>query len=190
MSLHTTRHLPAALIVAALLHSCAGGDDKQPVSQIDPDEVPMMVTHQVRTLISDSGITKYRVTTPVWYVYDGGERPRWHFPEGILLEEFDHRFKVIASIRSDTAHYDTKEQLWRLNDNVRVQNAQGDLILTEELYWDQRAQEVRTDSFVHIERPDRTIEGYGFTSNQSLTKYQIHRVQAILPMDDNKMRTQ
>lgn len=171
-----------------LLFSCKHKTDVAPAVQLNPDSVPMMVTHKVRTLISDSGITQYRINTPVWYVYDGGANPRWNFPEGATLEQFDKQFKVVSTVRCDSAMYFTKEQLWRLDGNVRIRNVNNELILTNQLFWDQRWNEVRSDSFVHIERPDRTIEGYGFRSNQQLTKYKLNHVMAILPVDEDRMR--
>jgi hypothetical protein len=77
--------------------------------------------------------------------------------------------------------------LWQLDGNVRIQNVKGELILTNQLFWDQKWQEVRSDSFVHIERVDRIIEGYGFRSNQNMTKYHLNRVMAILPIDESRM---
>ena len=84
--------------------------------------------------------------------------------------------------------YDTQKQLWQLDGNVRIQNVKKELILTNQLFWDQRWQEVRSDSFVHIERIDRVVEGYGFKSNQDLTRYSINLVMAILPIDEDRMR--
>ncbi|MCI6894211.1 MAG: LPS export ABC transporter periplasmic protein LptC [Bacteroidales bacterium] len=183
----SSRHILLSLLLFSLVISCTKEVEKAPSKPLDPDKVPMMVTHNVKTLISDSGTTQYRITTPVWYVYDGGEKPRWNFPEGAYLEQFDKKFNVIATVRCDSAMYDTRMQLWRLDGNVRIQNVNKELILTNQLFWDQRWQEVRSDSFIHIERIDRVIEGYGFKSNQNLTKYQINRVMAILPVDESRM---
>ena len=36
---------------------------------------------------------------------------------------------------------------------------------TELLFWDQQNKKIYTDSFIHIEKSDRIIEGYGFVSN-------------------------
>jgi len=185
-----SRNILLALLLFSLMLSCTKEAEKVSSKPLDPDKVPMMVTHNVKTLISDSGTTQYRITTPVWYVYDGGEKPRWNFPEGAYLEQFDKQFKVIATVRCDSAMYDTREQLWRLDGNVRIQNVNHELILTNQLFWDQRWQEVRSDSFIHIERIDRVIEGYGFKSNQNLTKYQLNHVMAILPIDEAKMGAQ
>ena len=70
---------------------------------------------------------------------------------------------------------------------MRIQNVEGDLIVTNQMFWDQRWDEVRSDSFVHIEKPDRVIEGYGFRSNQAMTRYRLNKVMAILPIDESRM---
>ncbi|MDE6396729.1 MAG: hypothetical protein K2K84_05615, partial [Muribaculaceae bacterium] len=38
-----------------------------------------------------------------------------------------------------------------------------------------------TDSFIHIVKSDRIIEGYGFTANEQMTEYTIHHPTAIIP---------
>ena len=38
-----------------------------------------------------------------------------------------------------------------------------------------------SDSFIHIERSDRIIEGYGFESNEQMTDYVIRRPSGIFP---------
>ena len=63
-----SRYILLSLFFASLLLSCTKKDEKVASKPLDPDKVPMMVTHNVKTLISDSGITQYRITTPVWYV--------------------------------------------------------------------------------------------------------------------------
>ncbi|MGM9804077.1 MAG: LPS export ABC transporter periplasmic protein LptC [Muribaculaceae bacterium] len=184
--MNVSRNILLSFLATSLMLSCSHEAEKAPSKPLDPDVVPMMVTHNVKTLISDSGITQYRITTPIWLVYDGGSKPRWRFPQGAFLEQFDRKFKVVATVRCDSALYDTKLQLWQLDGNVRIQNVNNELILTNQLFWDQRWQEVRSDSFVHIERPDRVIEGYGFKSNQNLTRYNINKVMAILPIDEKR----
>lgn len=55
---------------------------------------------------------------------------------------------------------------------------------TEHLFWDQRDKKVYTDSFIHIEKSDRIIEGYGFVSNENMTDYTVNRVSGIFPVSD------
>ncbi|MCF0180153.1 MAG: LPS export ABC transporter periplasmic protein LptC, partial [Bacteroidales bacterium] len=86
---------------------------------------------------------------------------------------------------ADTAYnYETK-QLWHLIKNVEVHSVQGEYFRSNDLFWDLRQHEVYTDSFIHIERPDATIEGYGFKSNDAFTKYEIRQTSGIFPFRDD-----
>lgn len=53
--------------------------------------------------------------------------------------------------------------------------------LTQQLFWDQRQRKLYSDSFIHIEQADKVLEGYGFDSNEQLTRYTIRRVSGIFP---------
>ncbi|MDE6326231.1 MAG: LPS export ABC transporter periplasmic protein LptC, partial [Duncaniella sp.] len=183
MAVSRLRLLPVAVTVAvASLVAVSCKDDSQMgVADVDAAVFPTMVTRDVETLISDSGITRFRITTPVWYVYDEVDEPYWRFPDGLYLEKFDDIFRKEATIRSDSATYFKNKQLWRLDGNVDISNVANERFLTQQLYWDQRAHKVYSDSFIHIERADRVIEGYGFESNEQMSRYSISNVAGIFP---------
>ena len=71
-----------------------------------------------------------------------------------------------------------------LNGNVRILNVQNEKFLTNQIFWDQRNHKVYSDSFIHIERSDRIIEGYGFESNEKMTTYTVTRPSGIFPVSD------
>jgi Protein of unknown function (DUF1239). len=187
------RGLRNILILSLLLmvtYAC-GKDELKDVTDLGtpPEELPTMVTNDVLTLISDSGITQYRITSPVWKIFEQAKQPYWIFPEGLKLEQFDVKFNVCASIRCDSARYFKEQQLWKLDGNVQILNERKEKILTNQLFWNQRAQKVYSDSFIHIESPERVIEGYGFQSNERITTYNIYRVMAIFPVDEKRVST-
>ena len=155
-------------------------------AQVDSVELPNMVTRDVNMLISDSGVIKYKALAPIWYVYENDVRNKyWYFPEGIRLDQIDTTFTTEFSIESDTAYnYETK-QLWHLIKNVKVHSTSGEYFETNDLYWDLRRHEVYSDSFIHIERPDAIIEGFGFKSDDAFTKYEIRQTSGIFPFQDN-----
>lgn len=171
----------AALVAVAV--TVTGCKDSDPVTtgSVDAAHTPTMLTRNVETLISDSGVTRYRIVTPVWYVYDEVEQPYWRFPEGVNLEKFDNFFRQEATVRADSATYFKNKQLWRLDGNVSISNVMKEKFLTNQLYWDQRQHKLYSDSFIHIERPDKVLEGYGFDSDEKLTRYTIRRVSGIFP---------
>ena len=156
--------------------------------EFDPERVPSMITTEVHTLISDSGITRYRLTADVWKVFDRSTEPHWFFPEGIRVEQFDSLFNIEATIQADTAWNFTAQQLWRLRGNVRMQNIDGDEFDTEELYWNQTERQIFSDKYIEIRQIDGTVlRGYGFESNQEMTDFRIFRMHdSRFPVVDNQ----
>ncbi len=179
----------AVAVAMAILFSGCKEDGKLGVaSRIDPKKMPSMSTVNVATLISDSGITQYKIVSPLWNVYDEVDTPYWNFPKGIYLQKFDRKFNVIASVAADSAKFFRLQNLWKLDGNVELKKEPGELFLTQQLFWDQRRNRLYSDSFIHIETPERMLEGHGFESNDQLTKYSIRKPTGIFPVDEDLRR--
>ncbi len=182
--------LPAAvaavLTVASVSTSC-GDETTGRVADIDDARnAPTMVTTNVATYISDSGYTRYHITAPVWYMYEEAAVPRWTFPKGLFLEKYNDLFRQEATLTCDSATYFSQRRLWRLDGNVRMRNTQGDKFLTRQLFWNQNERTVYSDSFIHIERSDRVIEGFGFNSNENMTRYTVRHPSGIFPVNGQR----
>lgn len=175
------RRLPAAVCFLMLLAAC-GADNARYVPNIgDGTTTPTMATSDVETLISDSGYTRYKMVAPRWEMFEDCEDPFWRFPQGIYLEQYDHEMQPESYIECDSARYFSRRRLWRLDGSVMMINTDRDSFLTQQLYWDQTSRKMYSDSFIHIVRSDRIIEGYGFESDQNMTAYTVRRPTAILP---------
>ncbi len=144
---------------------------------------PTMSTTDVSTFISDSGYTKYHLTADLWQLFEDADEPFWKFPQGLYMEQYDKDMQLSSSVICDSATYLSRKRLWRLDGNVIMVNTAADSFLTQQLFWDQNARKIYSDSFIHIVRTDRTIEGYGFESDQSMNYYTVHHPTAILPAD-------
>lgn len=142
-----------------------------------------MTTSDVNTLISDSGYTRYHLVSPLWMMYEDAEEPFWRFPDGLELEQYDTEMKITANVVCDSAVYFSRKRLWRLDGNVVMVNPQADSFLTQQLFWDQNERKIYTDSFIHIVRTDRIIEGYGMESDQTMRAYTVTNPTAILPSE-------
>ena len=79
----------------------------------DRDSVSMMTSYGVNTLISDSGVIKYRIVTERWDVNTIKNPSRWSFEKGVFFEQFDEKFHVQAYVQSDTAWYYDQTLIWR-----------------------------------------------------------------------------
>ena len=142
-----------------------------------------MTTYDVETFISDSGYTRYHISTPVWMMFEEASEPFWRFPDGLDLQQYDLRLNPDATMVCDSAIYFSRKRLWRLDGHVIMVNTLRDSFLSQQLFWDQAKRRVFTDSFIHIVRSDRIIEGYGFESNENMTAYTINNPTAILPVN-------
>ncbi len=154
---------------------------------LNPQKMPTMVTHKVNTLVSDSGVTQYKIVTPVWYVYDELDTPYWNFPEGIYLQKFDPKFNVIATVAADSARFFKLQRLWKLMGNVEMTKVPNELFQSPIVFWDQRKQQLYSDTFIHIENETHVIEGTGFVSDDQLKKYRILHPTGIFPVDRSKL---
>ena len=186
---HTSITIAWGVMVMLLLFSACSGRKKELGAAItERDSLPVLDTRGITTLVSDSGITRYRILTEEWLVFDRKSPPYWAFEKGIYLEKFDTLFQVEASIKADTAYLYNKEELWKLIGHVDIKNLKGERFNTELLYWDQRREKVYSDRFIRIEQPDRIITGRGFESNQQMTVYTIHKPEGIFYLDEEATR--
>lgn len=175
------------MFIFILFSACSGNHKKLGAAITERDSLPIMDTRGVTTLISDSGITRYRINTEEWQIYDRKSPSYWAFQKGIYLEKFDSVFNVEASIKADTAYYYDKKKLWELLGHVVIKNLKGETFNTEQLYWDQNRQKVYSDRFIRIEQPDKIITGRGFESNQQMTIYTIRKPEGIFYVNDESL---
>lgn len=176
------------LVVVVLFFIVACSKDKpETIAAItNRAAMPRMHAREITTLISDSGITRYRISTPRWDIYDRTNQPYWEFPEGIHLERFDENLKVDANIHSKYARFNQNEQTWELRGNVKMTNIQGELFETEQVFWSQRQERFYSDSLIKITQATHIITGIGFESNQTMTNYTIKKPQGIFPVEENQ----
>lgn len=181
------RRLPVILLMSLLLCASCEEERRYYVANVgDDDTVPTMRTVDVNTFISDSGYTKYNIKAPVWNMYDEAAEPFWKFPGGVELEQYSKLQKTEATLRCDSAIYKTQKRMWQLDGNIVMVNVNRDTFLTNQVFWDQARRKIYSDSFVHIVRSDRIIEGYGFESNEQMSAYEVKRPTGIFPVEKNK----
>ena len=172
------------ILLAMLCFACSKGEVEQSNETQERQAVAVLTTDSVSTLISDSGITRYRIEAPQWLVYDKTEPPYQEFPKGVYLEQFDAMLAVQASLKADYAYYDETTQIWLLRGNVHALNRKGEEFDTPELNWNQKTHRVYSDSLIHIKREKSIITGVGFDSNEEMNQYTILHPTGMFPIDE------
>lgn len=176
-----------AIVTLLFFSNCSSYNKPELTSSIsDRRLTPSLHADSITTIVSDSGIIRYRITTPYWSIYDKTDTPYWDFPQGLRFERFDTHYNIDAEIQCEKGIYYSDLELWRLNGNVKAINLNAEEFLTEELYWDQDNERVYSDSAITIIQKGQTIYGIGFQSNQTFTKYSIRQPKGAFPIDDTK----
>ena len=173
-------------IVILVLQSCSSSVENTATLEVERDSAAVMKSYNVTTLVSDSGITRFRVVTPEWLVYDKKTKPTWEFPQGLHLEQFDLELDVHSEVDAKKAIYYTELEEWVLSDSVYAINVDGEKFESEVLYVHQKEDRIFTDKFVKITQEDKIITGIGMESNQRLTKYTVLKPQGIIPLDEEE----
>ena len=167
-----------------ILFSCDNAKEHTAEAIRDEDSVAMMTSYGVNTLISDSGIMRYRIIAERWEVNDNLNPPRWIFSRGLFLEQFDEKFHIETYIQADTAYYYNVSKLWHLWGNVRIRTVDGLKFSSEELYWDQNKHELYSNMYSHLITPERELQGAYFTSDERMKHYKITNTKGSFTRED------
>ena len=167
-----------------LISSCEEAQEHTAAAIYDRDSVSMMVSYGVNTLISDSGIIKYKIVTERWDVNTIKQPTRWTFEKGVFFEQFDQNFHVEAYVQADTAWYFDQQKLWHLRGRVRIRNVNGLIYQSEELYWDGLKHELYSNVFSKVTTPERTLQGTYFRSDEQMRHYTVSNSKGSFMAED------
>ena len=98
-------------------------------------------------------MTKYRITTKTWLVFEEQAHPHWIFPDGLIAEELNSNtkdFKVKMSMKCDSAHYDRNSRMLSLQGNVTIHDDTGGEITCDSAYYDEEKRLWSLNSMVTI----------------------------------------
>jgi hypothetical protein len=159
--------------VVLMVLSCTEQKAHTAAAVHDRDSASMMVSYGVNTLISDSGVIKYRIVTERWDVNTIKNPSRWTFEKGIFMEQFDENFHIEGYIQADSAWYYDQKKLWELRGRVSIRNVNVLVFNSEELWWDGIRHEFYSHKFSRVVTPERTLEGTYFRSDEHMTHYEV-----------------
>jgi LPS export ABC transporter protein LptC len=124
--------------------------------------------------ISDSG--KNRAVIFSGYVAVFEHRNFTILDSGVVVDFFDERGHHTSKLTARKGKVNDASKDLEAEGNVVLVSDSGTVVKTEKLFWNNTAQKVHSQEFVHITSPTEDIRGYGFESDQELKFYKIFRV--------------
>jgi len=114
--------------------------------------------------------------------FSGGDR---EFPEGLFLQFFDQEGNPTSTLKADYCYYTKKDDLYKATGNVIVQDVETkDRLDTEELFWNQKKEEVFTEKFVRIEKDGELHVGDGLEAKQDFSYWKILNSKGIISLNE------
>lgn len=176
---HTFNRVTNCVLLVAFLFLMASCGGKLPeVSTFSKEEIlPSIEAEGFEMLISDSTVIRYKLQANKLIRHDDPKEPFTEFPQGVRIEKYDARMKVISIITASYAKNFSNDDRWEAKNNVVAVNLNGDTLKTEYLVWDTKKEKIYSDQFVRIIRASNNLNltGTGITANQDFTDYLFYK---------------
>lgn len=151
--------------------------------------MPDMWAKNIEIIYSDSGRVMMKTFAPELKVFERNTNdPYSEFPQGVSAIFYETDGTVKSSLEAKYAKYHKRHGLWEARNDVELVNAQGDILNSEHLFFDERKQTIYTDKFVQITNAEGwKINGEGgFESNIDFTQYKFKIVSGIFTVQENE----
>lgn len=157
-----------------LLSACSKPKVERQHIGLNIDSAYMMYTKDVDMLVSDSGLTKYRLTSPVWIIYDREDRKEWLFPDSLRMWSVDSLQPGNQLVAADSAIFYVPQEEWVLIGNVRIHGLKGEKLYTQRLHWQRREKRLFSNDTTYFYTDGKELRGNRFEAKDDLSQYSIY----------------
>lgn len=172
------------LLVTAITLSCEN-DIEVIKSFLGDTLMPSQSMINVETVYTDSARLQLRIIAPEVHNYSKAAERYTEFPLGVFAQFYDRSGNVESQLSSNYAKYYTDKDLWETKDSVVVINRAGEILNTDQLFWDEGRRIIYSNSFVRVTRPNEVITGEGFEADETFTRWTIKKIKGTLYISDD-----
>lgn len=164
----TFKGILGCLILLFSLSACE--NDLKEVERISSQKIedPVDISFGVTVIYSDSAVVKAKLTSPEMKHFNTKE-PYYEFPQGGLLILFDKEGVETERVISDYAIQRENTGITELRKNVVVTRADGLIIKSDELIWDENQKIFYSDLPVTLIREGTEQHGTSFWANEDFS---------------------
>ena len=154
---------------------------------IDTETEPDMIGENVVVLYSDSSRLHMKMVTSLIKQFNSAKEQRDEFPEGIHVWFYENTGEFKGEVKANWAKHDKIEKLWEAQSNVVLINAAGQILETEQLFWDTQKAIVYSEKYTKITSEDGTVAtGDTFTAKQDFSEWKLSKGRATIIMRDEE----
>ncbi|MHB1312319.1 MAG: hypothetical protein ACYC3L_09900 [Gemmatimonadaceae bacterium] len=167
--------LTAALLLGALAVTTACQKPDTPKTAatakgIDP--LADQVAFGSRTLVTDRGLMRAEVLSDTSLFYDGNTRMDMRI---VRAKFFNSTGALDAVLTSRTGRYLTPDGVLEARGDVRIQTVDGRILTSQMVRFDNRVNQISSDSAFVLTEPGREVSGVGFVSDPDMNNIRIFK---------------
>ena len=149
-------------------------------------ELPKQSAEDIEVIYSDSAKIKLKITAPKLELYqESAEKSHYEFPEGIRVYFYNPDKTIKSKLSANFAIHYVSENLWEARNNVVAINQTGEILKTEQLFWDQDKKTIYTNEFAKVIDDKSQITGHGFVADESFNNWEFKKVTGIINIEEN-----
>ena len=160
-----------------VLSSCQ--NDTKEIDEVTQKEAifPTERGKMVEIFYTDSGLVKVRLTTPIMNHYTYNVKEHYtEMPKGLYIEFFNEQSQVKTTLKANYGirYEDTKKT--EVKYKVQVVNVNGEILNTEQLFWDEATHKIYTKEFVKITTKKEVLTGNGMEANEDFSDWTMQNI--------------
>ena len=150
------------------------------------NEFPSIASKNIEIIYSDTAKIQIKAISPELNRFLEIEEPYTEFPKGITVFFYNPDQKIESKIVANYAIFYESQDLWEVKNNVIATNNKGEILNTEQLFWNQKERLVYSNKFVKITTENQILFGEGFESNQNFSEWKIKKLKGTIFLKDEK----
>lgn len=170
------------LVCMAMFFSC--NNSLKEVQKIGVSEnEPIGVAENINLKHTDSGRVTANLISTKMLDYSNRDFPYNEFVDGLTLYLYDDKNQK-STIIADYAIIYSETDLIDLQGNVVITTQDGNVLKSDQLFYDQKKQWLFTNNAVTFQTKTDVIHGNGFDSDTKFKKAEVLEVTGIITMED------
>ncbi len=172
---HGARRTASVLLIASAVATAACQKPEAPKTAADAkgiDPLADQVVFGSRTLVTDRGLMRAEVLSDTSLFYDDNTRMDMRVVRAIFFNSSGARDAVLTS---RTGRYLTRDGVLEARGDVVIKTADGRTLTSQEVRFDQRVNQILSDSAFVLTEGDRQVTGVGFVSDPDMNNIRILR---------------
>lgn len=140
-------------------------------------------------IASENGRKSYRFFTPLMERYELAKEPYMEFRKGVDVVTYaDSTGAVESTLVADYAIFFENQELWEAKGNVVATNAKGQVLETQQLFWNQKTHKIYSNVDSKVTQGTDVIVGVGFESDENFEDFTFRRPKGKVTVDTEPTR--